>query len=283
MTILAGLLASLPTLKDYHDRECTVYKLLADVARQEVEKMFADRAGVPQDLGHFGKLSFPYQKLGSVDSLSLFDLDELIIFSYYWQNRSRYRRVADIGANIGLHSTMLDKCGYEVRCFEPDPNHAKLIAENLKRNNASHVTINNVAVSSKAGTLEFVRVLGNTTGSHIAGAKENPYGQLERFPVEVAPIGPIMEWADLVKLDAEGHEKEILLATTAGHWEKTEMLVEIQNSANAKAVYEHLSGIGVNLFAQKLNWQRCRSLKDIPTSYKEGTLFVSPRESMSWG
>ena len=38
------------------------------------------------------------------------------------------------------------------------------------------------------GQLDFIRVLGNTTGSHIAGSKASPYGELEKFLVEVEDI-----------------------------------------------------------------------------------------------
>jgi len=282
MTILAGLLNSLPLLRNNHERGSVVYNFLADVARKEAEANFAKGAKGSVDFGPFGTLNFPYHKFGAIDSISLFDLDELIIFAFYWANRARYKKAADIGANIGLHSIMLNKSGYEVQSFEPDPVHFELLNRNLGLNNCKGVHPHNAAVSNQAGSLEFIRVVGNTTGSHIAGAKENPYGELERFQVETMPIGPIMEWADLVKLDAEGHEKEILLATTAKDWEKTDMLVEIQNAANAKLVYEHLKKLGVNMYSQKINWKRASSLSDIPEGYKEGTLFISPQETMLW-
>jgi FkbM family methyltransferase len=282
MALIEEIILKLPEIKDQHVRGGEKYNELKTEVRGEVEKIFADVEAAAKPFPPFGEIVFPYHKMGAIDSLNLFDLDELIIFSFYWLNRKRYKKVADIGANIGLHSIILSKCGYEVRCFEPDPKHFEIIKRNLALNNAGKVEPINAAVSAEDGELEFIRVLGNTTGSHIAGAKDNPYGELDKFPVEVKAIGPIMEWADLIKLDAEGHEREILLATTKEHWANTDALMEIQNDKNAKEVYGHFKKIGVNMFSQKINWQKVERLEDVPVGYKEGTLFVSMKEEMPW-
>jgi FkbM family methyltransferase len=244
--------------------------------------LFCEQDAKVKDFKPFGELVFPYHKMGAVDSLNLFDLDELIIFSFYWMNRERYHRVLDIGANIGLHSIILSKCGYEVRSYEPDPQHFEILKRNLVLNNGSSVQAFNAAVSSRAGELEFVRVLGNLTASHLAGSKPNPYGDLERFPVRVEAIEPLISWADLIKLDVEGHEKEVLLATNREQWLSTDALVEIENESNAASVYEHFTTLGVRLFSQKTNWQLVRDVDDMPTSYRQGTLFITCKSEMPW-
>src|SRR5574341_904869 len=82
----------------------------------------------------------------------------------------RYRRARDIGANLGLHSIVLARCGFEVKAFEPDPWHFGLLKDNLAANRARVEAIP-AAVSTADGEAQFVRVLGNTTGSHLAGSK----------------------------------------------------------------------------------------------------------------
>src|SRR5262249_42731204 len=150
---------------------------------------------------------------------------------------------------------------------------------NLARNGASNVETINAAISSENGSMEFVRVLGNTTGSHLAGAKERVYGEIERFDVEVHAFAPEMAWADLIKMDVEGHEAAILCTTTQGEWQSTDAVVEIGSPRNALLVFEHfLNGIDVPLYAQKLNWGRVTRLEDMPTSYRDGSLFISARE-----
>ena len=281
-SILESLFLALPSLSTQHAPGSEAYALLKQVARREVENLFYEPGPKVKEFKPFGKLVFPYHKMGAIDSLNLFDLDELIIFSFYWTNRKRYRRVLDIGANIGLHSTILSKCGFEVRAFEPDPQHFEILQKNLALNDCSDVQTFNAAVSSRAGVMEFIRVLGNTTGSHLAGSKANPYGDLERFPVKVEAIEPLITWADLIKCDVEGHEKEILLATNRDHWLTTDALVEVENESNAAFIYEHFTTLGVQLFSQKTNWQLVRGVDDMPTSYREGTLFVTCKSEMPW-
>ena len=58
--------------------------------------------------------------MGAIDSLDLFGLDEMIIFSYYYNNRNRYNKVVDVGANIGLYSIYAAKTkNCNVFSFEP--------------------------------------------------------------------------------------------------------------------------------------------------------------------
>lgn len=281
-SLLEAVILTLPELRDFHARTTKTYAFLKQACRREIEDRFGDGKFQPQEFSPFGELSFPYYKMGAIDSLNLFDLDELIIFSYYWASRSRYKRVADVGANIGLHSVILNKCGFQVRSYEPDPLHFGILQDNLSRNNCAGVEAFNTAISSKAGKMEFIRVLGNTTGSHLAGSKSNPYGELEKFPVNVEAVNSILKWADLIKLDAEGHEKEILLSTKRQDWLSTDALVEVENEVNARALYEHFRSLGINLFSQKNNWHIVDDFKTMPNSYREGTLFVTSKKEMFW-
>lgn len=281
-SILESLFLALPSLSNQHTPSSKLYDLLKKVARREVENLFYEPDPKVREFMPFGSLIFPYHKMGAIDSLDLFGLDELIIFSFYWINRKRYRRVLDIGANIGLHSVILSKCGYEVRAYEPDPRHFESLQKNLALNSCSDVQTFNAAVSSKAGVMEFIRVLGNTTASHLAGSKPNAYGDLERFPVKVEAIEPLITWGDLIKLDVEGHEKEIILATNRKQWLNTDALVEVENESNSASIYKHLKTLGVQLFSQKTNWQPVHDVNDMPTNHCEGTLFVTSKNEMPW-
>lgn len=278
--LLANLLKVLPGLARSHCPDGDVYTLLSEVARNAVAKLFCSNSRGKHRFGPFGSIAFPYHSMGAVDSLDLFGLDELIIFSFYWANRGNYRRVADIGANIGLHSLVLSRCGYDVRSFEPDPAHVAMLNETLSMNEATSVTVIPSAVSNRAGEAEFLRVLGNTTGSHLAGAKANPYGELKRLTVPLTPISEIIEWADLMKIDAEGHEADIILATTRDQWNKTDAIIEIGTETNAVAILDHCRRQGLEIFTQKTGWSRAQSLGDLPTSYKEGSAFITRKVAM---
>jgi FkbM family methyltransferase len=281
-SILESLFLALPELHAHHKRSGNIYEFIKKAIRSQIEILFSPKEDKSVDFKPFGEIIFPYHKMGAIDSLNLFDLDELIIFSYYWLHRKRYFRAIDIGANIGLHSIILNKCGFEVQSYEPDPAHYGILKSNLKKNNCSKTTPLNFAISSKDEEMEFTRVLGNTTGSHLSGSKANPYGDLEKFPVKVKAIKSIIGWADLIKMDAEGHEKEILISTEKKDWQKTDAFVEVENSQNAKAIYEHFNTLKVHLFSQKNNWKKVENLDAMPTSYREGSLFITCKEDMLW-
>lgn len=276
------LISELPLKKEQHVRGSPAYSSYASELRPFIESLFKDYSLNKKAFGPFGDIVFPYFKMGNKDSLDLFDMDEILIFSFYWANRNRYKYVLDIGANIGLHSLILSKCGYHVQAFEPDPVHFKQLEEVLKLNQVKNVVAHCAAVSSRSGQAEFTRVLGNTTSSHLSGAK-NPYGELERFVVPLFDIKEIIKNADLIKMDVEGHEAEVILATSKKDWEKTDAMIEVGSLEAAKMIYDHLCKEQVSAFAQKLGWGRVAKLADMPANYKEGSLFISSRSSMPWG
>jgi len=279
---ISELVGALPLMSGAHAPDTSEHEEWRAMVRAEVEEKFGGSEGAAADFAPFGKLAWPYHKMGVIDSLNLFDIEEIILFSWYWQNRKRYERVADLGANIGLHSLIMARCGWEVRAYEPDGVHVAQMKKNFELNGIESVEIHQTAVSSKKGRAEYIRVLGNTTGSHLVGAKPNPYGQLERIEVELEAIGEIMDWADLIKIDVEGHEDEVLLATTFEQWGATDVLTEIGSEENAEKVFEYLQKIGVRAYAQKSNWQQVNGVAQMPNSYKEGTLFISNQVEEMW-
>ena len=60
------------------------------------------------------------------------------------------------------------------------------------------------------------------------------------------------------------------------------MMLEIESEGNAVAVFNHLQDINVNCFSQKTGWSLVKQLTDVPTSYKEGSLFISDVDKMNW-
>jgi len=267
----------------HHSRSSNLYAILDNAAKTCVKNSkLSSEENTAINLGNFGNLIFPYFKMGAIDSLDLFGLDELIIFSFYWVNRNRYKTTTDIGANLGIHSIMMSRCNFDVIAYEPDPTHLKILKRNLDLNVIKNTKVQEKAVSDKPGKLEFIRVLGNTTGSHLAGAKSNPYGDLESFEVDVESIEVIMSNSDFVKIDAEGQEKVILLATNSKHWESTDAIVEVGTSDNALAIFNHFNSLEVSLFSQKINWEKVTNLDEMPVGYNEGSLFISTKLTMPW-
>jgi FkbM family methyltransferase len=280
--LLDSILRSIPEFSNNHSRSSEIYRLIAAVLEPEVDSLFGKNAAATVTISPFGDIKFPFTEMGAISSVELFGLDELLLFVYYWISRNKYANVADIGANIGLHSMLMSRCGYTVHSYEPDQEHVELLKRNINANGCESVTVYDRAVTTFEGEVEFTKVLGNTTSSHISGSKDAPYGDLEYFKVQTATMSSIMEWSDFMKIDVEGHEAEILCDTTPEQWANTEAVVEIGSDRNAEAVYNHFADTNVGIFAQNRNWQRIEDISQMPTSYKDGSVFISAKPAMDW-
>jgi FkbM family methyltransferase len=234
-------------------------------------------------LGSLDELLFRDINFGAVTSAHLFGLDELIIFTWYQMNSMRYRKTLDLGANIGVHSTVMSKFGFEVTSYEPDPIHIDLFRKTIEDNSVENLSLRKKAIGTNSGKLSFTRVLGNTTGSHLTGSKKNPYGELDVVEVEVDSFQEIIsEGYDFIKMDVEGYEVRLISNLKSENFSALEIMLEIGTSENASEIFTHIQRLGVNAFSQKNNWKKVEYLEDLPTSHKEGSLFLSSASSMNW-
>ena len=270
--IFSEFIEYLPKLKHLHKRGEYLHDFLQKILDIEVDKLFENDI---KNLYPFGNLKIPYYEMGAVNSKHIFGLDKIILYSFYWHQRHKYKNVVDLGANIGIQTLFLSKCGFNVRSYEPDSLHFKVLQETVQNNKCKNVELFNCAVSDREGVTEFVRVLGNTTSNHIKGSKLNPYGELESYEVKTVDFKDIINWAELIKIDIEGHEKVVLLSTEHKDWENTDAFSEIGYKENAISVFNHMKKINVKMYSQKNFWQEVESLEQMPFSYKEGYLFIS--------
>ncbi|OGV32608.1 MAG: hypothetical protein A2020_07415 [Lentisphaerae bacterium GWF2_45_14] len=281
--ILNKIILALSEAKDFHKPKNNIYEFFSVALQKEIKKLFSNENAEAVEFLPFGEIIFPYHKLGeAVDSLNLFEVDEMMVFSFYWANKNRYKKVLDLGANIGLHSVLMAKCGYTVDSYEPDPFHFKILKENITINGLNSVNAFNQAVSVTNTNLNFTRVKGNTMSSHISGAKPSPYGDLEYFTVEARSFKDIIKGTDFVKMDVEAHEKELVKLTDRADWENMDAMVSIHNQENADAVFSHLTKIGVNIFSQFINWKKAGKIEDIPINHFGGSILVSTKDEMPW-
>lgn len=235
-------------------------------------------------LGELGNIKFPYFKMGNVDSVKLFGLDELILFSFYYANRNRYKKTLDLGANIGLHTLVMKKLGFQVISYEPDLIHVAQIKLVMRINNLSSDGLTSKAISDKSGRMEYIRILGNTTGSHLLGSKEEVYGPTETVSVEVDDILDVLNKGkfDFVKMDVEGHEVVLLNRITSQSIATTDIMLEIGSNKNAKEIFEIISNKKIFAYAQKINWERVEKLEDLPSHHSHGSLFLSMQGPPNW-
>ena len=236
------------------------------------------------NFGEIGNISYPYFSMGDISSISAFGLDELIIFSYLYKNRNKYKMVLDLGANIGMHTLVMKKLGFQVVSYEPDLLHIEQFKKIMRLNNLSDNNLVPKAISDKQGTMRYVRVLGNTTGSHLLGSKKEPYGLTEIVEVEVDDILKVLNEFDFdyIKMDVEGHEAILLNRITAQSIATTDIMLEIGSKKNAKEIFTILIDKKIPAYAQKINWGRVEKLEDLPNHHTHGSLFLSMQGPPNW-
>ena len=268
--------------KSSHSKESDFYQFVDTLMKAHIKhSSFSCREPTPIDFAEFGSIVFPLFEFGSISTLDLFGLDELIIFSFYLSNKINYKKALDIGGNIGLHSILMNKLGWDVQVYEPDPIHITQLKKNLELNHSTDVIVHQAAVYNSNRKLDFTRVKGNTTGSHLAGHKGIPYGPLDTFPVNCVDILTILKDIDFIKLDAEGAESAILRAIPENHLKDIDIMCELSTSKSREEVFSHFNKCNsINIFSQKINWKKISSIRDLPDSYHEGSIFITAKPAI---
>ena len=132
-------------------------------------------------------------------------------------NLQTKRLFMDVGANLGWYSLLLSRLGssnIRIYSFEPDPCNFNLLQENLALNGVENVQTFQQGLSDKPGQ-QILHLYGpNNLGMHSLSRSRKhrdsisvPLTTLDEFcqrhGLESATV-------DLLKLDAEGHEGQIL-------------------------------------------------------------------------
>jgi len=267
-----------------HGRGERYFNSLESNLLETINKVHNAMSGEELFFAEFGSIKFPFFKMGKIDSAKLFGLDELILFSFYYTNRNRYKKILDLGANIGLHTLIMKKLGFQVISYEPDSVHLVQIEKVMNLNNLNTEGLTPRAISDKRGTMDYIRILGNTTGSHLLGSKEEVYGPTELVSVEVDDILEVLSEGgfDFVKMDVEGHEVVLLNRITTQSITYTDIMLEIGSGKNASAIFSILSDKKIPAYAQKINWARVEKLQDLPSHHTHGSLFLSMQGPPNW-
>jgi FkbM family methyltransferase len=228
-------------------------------------------------------LVFPYLQMGSVSTVDLLRADELIMFAFYDLNIQMYDVFYDLGANVGLHSLVVAGLGVNVIAYEPDNIHFGILVRNIELNNFRNVDCRNAAIGISNGDVQFIRVLGNTTSSHIKGEKTNPYGILEEFTVRCDELDSQLGYhrKSLLKIDIEGMEAKLIQSISKTNWSNIDAFVEVGTKDNAYEIFKFCEQNGLRIYAQQNSWTEIMEIKEMPMSYKDGSIFLSTSD-MKW-
>ena len=278
------LFKKISSANNEHSNKSEWYKENSQKILTDVSKLYGAESTGSLILGEIGEIFFPHFSMGAINSEKLFNLDELIMTSYYYSSRQKYKKILDLGANIGLHTLLCKKLGFDVVSYEPDFIHLAQFEKVMKLNGLSTEGMTPKAISDKCGTMDYIRILGNTTGSHLLGSKDEIYGPTETITVEVDDILEVLDKGqfDFVKMDVEGHEVVLLNRITAQSIATTDIMLEIGSEKNAKDIFRILSDKKIPAYAQKINWGRVETLEDLPNHHTHGSLFLSTQGPPNW-
>jgi len=284
MSVDNDLLSKIKNSHTEHSRDNAWFSMVEKSTVAYIQSLLEVDGNSKLNLGEVGDIYLPYFSMGNVNSAALFGLDELILFAFYFQNRKRFNKTLDLGANIGLHTLVMKKLGFDVVSYEPDQIHLAQIDKVMKLNGFDSSGVRARAISDKKGTMEYIRILGNTTGSHLLGSKEEVYGPTEIIQVPVDDILEVLtnEHFDFVKMDVEGHEVVLLNRITPDSIAKTDIMLEIGSEKNAKEIFAILQNKNIPAYAQKINWNRVEKLDDLPSHHTHGSLFLSMQGAPNW-
>lgn len=261
--------------KSFHKIGSKKYKELKNDLKYYIKK-FSNKGDVYQPLKNI-KIKLPYYEMGKINSLNLFELDEFIIFSIYSKIIKKNSKVADLGANIGLHTIIMSKLGAKVSAYEPDSDHSNQLSKNLKINKAKAQLVRK-AVFTKKTNIKFTKVIDNSTSSFIGNAKK-PYGPIKTLKVKTVRFLDILKTNDILKIDVEGVEDKLIKSTKEKNWKNKFAILEVGTAQNAKNIFSHLKQFkNIKLLSQKQTWKKVKKLDEMPKSYKDGSLIICNKD-----
>jgi FkbM family methyltransferase len=164
------------------------------------KKIFID--GI--DVQFFGRSDDPYFQTLENAAVGLSALVKVV-------DRLSDRSVAlDVGANIGLSAVLLARRFEKVIAYEPSPSNVRFLRENLAANGITNVVVEPFAVSAEPATLRFHEAVFGA-GSHVVSeehlaANSIPVIEVPAVALDAQNLPPI----SFIKMDAEGHEPEVL-------------------------------------------------------------------------
>jgi FkbM family methyltransferase len=123
-------------------------------------------------------------------------------------------QAVDVGANIGVYTLAMALAvggGGRVSAFEPTPESAATLRRNLQINDAAHVELHPAAVSDRDGTIALA-VGEHPEANAIAARGSAGADVIECAALTLDRIAAERDWSavDFVKMDVEGHEREVI-------------------------------------------------------------------------
>ena len=121
----------------------------------------------------------------------------------YIKKTGRTNTCIDVGAHVGLWTKELSQVFKRVFAFEPMPHHRECFEKNVKKKNVKLLPF---ALGDFTGKVNFKIDKKNTGNCHIVENYDKRKGQFKQKELDNFKFDKL----DYIKIDAEGHEKEVL-------------------------------------------------------------------------
>jgi FkbM family methyltransferase len=179
---------------------------------------------------------------------------ELPVCEVLWRLAAPGERVVDVGANIGVMTSVMSKRvgpSGRVFAFEPHPALFARLRRNVQRWNRNNVQTFNWAVSDQTGTSRLCEsdgFAGNTGTAGLSGER----GQARCFEVQTARLDDALPTRDygLLKIDVEGNEERVLAGGVSALGQGRFRDIVFESAAGcATSAHGFLASQGYYLFA----------------------------------
>lgn len=172
---------------------------------------------------------------------------------YLRRNLKPGQTAIDIGANVGLYTLLFARqvgpCG-RVVAFEPGPLSFGLLKANVEVNRYRNVTVENMAVTNRKGSVDLFVCLDGESDNRITGAQ----GNREKRPVACTSIDrywPRGQSVDYIKIDVQGAEPLVIDGMKRVLTDNPDVRVLLEYSPGAfdnhTAFLSQLTGLGFSL------------------------------------
>jgi len=177
---------------------------------------------------------------------------ELAVCEALWRLTRPCDRAVDVGANIGVMTSVLSRRAAEVLAFEAHPQLFGQLERNVRRWNRN-ISVMQRAVSNESGYVKLCE--GNWFGINEGTASIEHENENEKeyeddaAPIEVTAVrlDDAVESCDVMKVDVEGHEFEVLEGA-AGLLKGRAVRDIVFESGFPSRTHDLLAGYGYELF-----------------------------------
>jgi FkbM family methyltransferase len=167
-----------------------------------------------------------------------------------WRLAGPGERAVDVGANVGVMTSLLSKrvgAAGRVTSFEPHPALLRQLQRNVARWGARPIEVFGQAVSSRRGQVYLEE--GDWFAVNEGTSSVHPLPLPHALPVPAIRLDDVLDGCAVLKLDVEGHELEVLLgAEKLLRSGRVRDIVFESTWAYPGGAHELLAGCGYELF-----------------------------------